>query len=194
MRRRGLVVAMVGIVIAAGSYAALVSLPAFDYVALDGVSSLFADNATPEEIVAPGETAEFQYAPPFSGTLSDPEYSFMWGVQIVDYEPGDSLSVLVTDPLGNALSDTPVLDREAFVPYSGEYYDTYRFEVTNTGGRTLSTYMTFLEADDFEGNVMMDVVYLGVVAMVFITGLLVAAAGAILSLVDWRSGRNAARY
>ena len=185
---------MAGVAITGIAYLVLLSLPVFDSVANDGVSSLLGDRSTLEETIPSGESATFQYAPSTSNVLSDADESFMWGVHISNYEPGDSLSVTTTDPLGNVMAVTSVQEREAFMPHVNGYYDLYYFEVTNTGDRQLVVYMTFLNSDDIEEGVIQDVLYLGIVGMIFIVGLVVIAAGVVITLLDWRSSRVRGYY
>ena len=192
--KRGVILTMAGVAITGIAYLVLLSLPVFDSVANDGVSSLLGDRSTLEETIPSGESATFQYAPSTSNVLSDADESFMWGVHISNYEPGDSLSVTTTDPLGNVMSVTPVQEREAFMPHVNGYYDLYYFEVTNTGDRQLVVYMTFLNSDDIEEGVIQDVLYLGIVGMIFIVGLVVIAAGVVITLLDWRSSRVRGYY
>ena len=192
--KRGVILTMAGVAITGIAYLVLLSLPVFDSVANDGVSSLLGDRSTLEETIPSGESATFQYAPSTSNVLSDADESFMWGVHISNYEPGDSLSVTTTDPLGNVMAVTSVQEREAFMPHVNGYYDLYYFEVTNTGDRQLVVYMTFLNSDDIEEGVIQDVLYLGIVGMIFIVGLVVIAAGVVITLLDWRSSRVRGYY
>ena len=89
--------------------------------------------------IMPGDTAFFSYS-----TLSS-DVPLMWGIQIIDFESGDELSVNISnifgDEYGKFVQDEPILFELLQITQS----DTLNFELTNLGSESVTVVLMFSE-------------------------------------------------
>lgn len=210
MRRRGPLVGLIGAAITAGSFLALLSVTAdLDGIAvndemvsvrglLDGV---FTD-VTDEVLVFAGDSAEFRHVPHAGGAgAADPDSPLLWAVEIADYEEGDAFSVSVSDGLGASVygprssRDSVMFDTIA-VPDADELV----FSVRNDGDRPFLAAMMFVDdpgsvdlLGDSDSKLLAALVPIAVSGLAMLAGMTVMAAGAVITLVDWRKTRGRGR-
>ena len=141
---------------------------------------------------------------PFSVTLGDVVYTsystyvsdipLLWGIQIIDYQNGDKLSVNIEnifgDSYGNYIQSDSVLFERIFVQQS----DTINFEIKNTGSREIDFVIMFAEdpenSDAFsntDSSIMDMVLPLMVSGFLLILGIIVVLIGIIIILIDLKN-------
>lgn len=207
MKRRGPVVGLVGAAITAGSFLALLSVTAdLDAITVNGemasvrslLDGVFTD-VTDEVLVFVGDSAEFRHVPYGDGGPSgDADSPLLWAVEIADYEEGDAFTVSASDGLGASVygprySENSVMFDTIAVPDAGELV----FSVRNDGGRPFSAVMMFVDdpsgvdiLGDPDSKLLAALVPLAVSGLAMLAGMAVMAAGAVVTLVDWRKTRG----
>lgn len=153
------------------------------------------DEVSPETTIFPGRSQEFSF------TTQSSQVPLMWGLQIADYQRGDSVDVSISRSLDDDLDNLKVEGPIHFDVFLIPAADTYNFEVTNTGDRAISVTVMFSENPDNE-RIFSDsnspfsslVVPIMASGISLIVGLIVTGAGIVLMLVDWRKNRNESRY
>ena len=208
MKRRGPVVGLVGAAITAGSFLALLSVTAdLDAITVNGemasvrslLDGVFTD-VTDEVLVFAGDTAEFRHVPYGGGIppAGDSDQPLLWAVEIADYEEGDAFTVSASDDLGASAygprySENSVMFDTIAVPDAGELV----FSVRNDGGRPFSAVMMFVDdpssvdvLGDPDSKLVAALVPLAASGLAMLAGMTVMAAGAVVTLVDWRKTRG----
>ena len=150
---------------------------------------------SPETQVFPGETVSFSY------TTSESEIPLLWGLQIVDFQAGDKFSVIISnifgDHFGEFEEESPIL----FDMFVAPKTDTYNFEVKNSGERTFTMMAMF--AEDPDNSLAMNdpnspllgmILPLAISGFFLIIGIITLIVGLILSVIDWKKGKNTSRY
>lgn len=200
MNKRGPIVGLAGVIITIASFLAVLSMiPTFQPAVngefllpnlLDGMFSEVSD----EVEIFPGNSYTFSY----SSSVS--EIPLLWGLQIADYQDGDSSVVTVSniygDNFGTFSLDGPVLFDMFVVPNT----NSINFLVENTGDRPIITLMMFAEDPD-NSDVLSDpnspllstLIPLAIAGIILIIGVIVIIAGAILMIIDWRKTKNQSR-
>lgn len=208
LKRRGPVVGLVGAAITAGSFLALLSVTAdLDAITVNGemasvrslLDGVFTD-VTDEVLVFAGDTAEFRHVPYGGGIppAGDSDQPLLWAVEIADYEEGDAFTVSASDDLGASAygprySENSVMFDTIAVPDAGELV----FSVRNDGGRPFSAVMMFVDdpssvdvLGDPDSKLVAALVPLAASGLAMLAGMTVMAAGAVVTLVDWRKTRG----
>lgn len=208
LKRRGPVVGLVGAAITAGSFLALLSVTAdLDAITVNGemasvrslLDGVFTD-VTDEVLVFAGDTAEFRHVPYGGGIppAGDSDQPLLWAVEIADYEEGDAFTVSASDDLGASTygprySENSVMFDTIAVPDAGELV----FSVRNDGGRPFSAVMMFVDdpssvdiLGDPDSKLVAALVPLAASGLAMLAGMTVMAAGAVVTLVDWRKTRG----
>lgn len=208
MRRRGPIVGLIGAAITAGSFLALLSVTAdLDAITVNGemasvrslLDGVFTD-VTDEVLVFAGDTAEFRHVPYGGGIppAGDSDQPLLWAVEIADYEEGDAFTVSASDDLGAGVygprySENSVMFDTIAVPDAGELV----FSVRNDGGRPFRAVMMFVDdpssvdiLGDPDSKLVAALVPLAASGLAMLAGMTVMAAGAVVTLVDWRKTRG----
>ena len=208
LRRRGPVVGLAGAAITAGSFLALLSIMAgLDEITVNGemlsVRGLLdgaITDVTDEALVFPGDAAEFRHTL-YGAAPGGADPPLLWAVEIADYEEGDAFSVSVSDGLGGHVygpraSAEPVMVDTIRAPGA----DSLVFSVRNDGDRPVRAVAMFVDdpADvdifaDPDSPLLASLVPLAVSGLAMLAGMATMAAGAVISLVDWRSARRRGR-
>ena len=121
----------------------------------------------------------------------------MWGVHIMDYNPNDvaaiSISNIFGDKFGSFTDNDPIFIKSFDVPKA----DTYSFNVENTGKESITVVMLFTEnpekskaLTDPNSPFVKNILPLAEAGFLLIIGIIVILAGAVLSVIDWRKGKN----
>ena len=200
VRRRGPAIGLAGTAITVGSFLALLSVTAgLDPITVNGemasadglLGDLFPD-ISDEAVVFAGDSAEFSYDPPRDGG------TVFWAVEITDYEEGDAFSVTASDALGGQLygprwASEPLLIDTIQPEGPGQLV----FSVSNDGGRPFTAVMMFNDGLDAAGVFGKDgspllaaLVPIAAAGIAMLAGLVVMAAGAVITLFDWRKTRG----
>ena len=200
MQKRGPIVGFIGVVITMAAFLTILSLVPGVGPTVNGelfipniLEGMF--NEVSDEIqIYPGELNTFNYASSVS------EIPLLWGLQITDYQEGDTFTVSVSniygDTFGTFEQSGPVLFDMFVVPNS----DTISFQVQNTGDRPINVMMMFVEdpdnseaLSDPDSPLMSTLIPLAISGILLIIGIIVIIAGAIITLVDWRKTKDQSR-
>ena len=196
MKKRGPIVAIAGavmIVIAASiAYSVMPQMPS------DGSGADFFPS--PESLfdnVSDKVTLDAGTIYTFSHTATSAHVPLMWGVHIMDYNPNDvvaiSISNIFGDKFGSFTDNDPVFIKSFDVPKA----DTYSFNVENAGKEPITVVMLFTEnpekskaLTDPNSPFVKNILPLAEAGFLLIIGIIVILAGAVLSVIDWRKGKN----
>ena len=159
-----------------------------------GPENLF-DSVTENQRIEPGTTFTFSHT---TGTSQVP---LMWGLHIMDYQQDDRVSITVSnifgDKFGSFVDADPIFIKSFMIPK----VDTYNFDVENKGKNPITVAMMFTEnpeksktLNDPNSVFHKSIVPLAIAGLLVIVGIIVLIAGIILSLVDWKKGKNQSRY
>ncbi len=199
MNKRGPIITIIGIVLVIISLSIAVSVVPSSvagtgdlYVSslLEGMFSFVSD----EIQIMPGDFAYVSY----STFLSD--VPLLWGIQIVDYQSGDSLSIKISnifgDDYGEFVLDEPILFEILQITQS----DTLNLEIKNLGSRNVIVIAMFSEdpensnAFSNPNSPVMDMILpLAISGVLLILGILIFIIGIIVILVDWKNNQNSKR-
>ncbi len=199
MNERGPIITIIGIVLVIISLSIAVSVVPSSvagtgdlYVSslLEGMFSFVSD----EIQIVPGDFAYVSY----STFLSD--VPLLWGIQIVDYQSGDSLSIKISnifgDDYGEFVLDEPILFEILQITQS----DTLNLEIKNLGSRNVIVIAMFSEdpensnAFSNPNSPVMDMILpLAISGVLLILGILILIIGIIVILVDWKNNQNSKR-
>ena len=162
------------------------------------VSSLFEgmfdDISEPFQIL-PGNMVYTSY----STYISD--VPLLWGIQIIDYQNGDKLSVGIENIFGDSYGSYIQSDSVLFERISIQQSDTLNFQIENLGSREINFVIMFAEdpenSDAFsnlDSPVMDMVVPLMVSGFLLILGIIVVLIGIIVTLIgiknNFKNKRN----
>ena len=155
------------------------------------VSSLFEgmfDNVSEPFQIVPGNIIYTSY----STSLSD--IPLLWGIQIIDYQYRDKLSINVSnifgDSYGRFIQDDSVLFNTILIEQS----DTLNFQIENIGTRTIDVIVMFSEDPENSNGIsnpnspMMDMILpLMVSGFLIIIGIIITIIGVILMIIDLKN-------
>jgi len=153
------------------------------------------DSVTENQRIEPGASFTFSHT---AGTSQVP---LMWGLHIVDYQQDDRVSITVSnifgDKFGSFDEGDPIFIKSFVIPK----VDTYSFDVENKGKNPITAAMMFTEnpekskaLNDPNSTFHKSIIPLAIAGLLVIVGIIVLIAGIILSLVDWKKGKNQSRY
>lgn len=196
IKKRGIYVAIGGAVLIVAAFAITMSIiedQGFDQVGFslsDMLEGMF-DQVSDKTQLAPGETAYF----PFDAS-ADTKMLF-WGVQILNYQSGDSVLVSVSniygDDFGQFNTDQPAFFETMEIEYGG----SYNFNVENTAGRTITVVMMFTKNPQ-DSNAFSDpnsplsktLVPLAISGVLLIIGIIAVIAGVVIIIIDYKKRRS----
>ena len=199
MKKRGPIIIIVGVVmiILAASIAYSV-LPQEQSIGGDFFPSpenLF-DNTSDKVTIDSGNVYTFSY------TVHADKVPLMWGVHIINYQPNDNVGISITnifgDKFGSFVDEDPIFIKSFDVSKA----DTYSFNVENKGNEPITVVMLFTEnpekskaLTDPNSPFVKNVIPLAQAGFLLIIGIIVVIVGIILSVIDWRKGKNqSSRY
>ncbi|MEK9682068.1 MAG: hypothetical protein VW081_04200 [Nitrosopumilus sp.] len=182
----GMVLVIVSLLIATSAIPTNVTGPGDFFV-----SSLFEemfDDISDEIQIMPGDSSQFSY------TTYSSDVPILWGIQIVDYQAGDELTISISnifgDDYGTFIQNEPILFDALQISQS----DTLNLEITNLGTRDVTIIIMFSEDPENsealtnpDSPVMSMVVPLMVSGILLILGISVLIIGVIVILVDLKN-------
>ena len=201
MNKRGSIIAFVGFGIVFVSLIVAISavpsnVPQSDALLISSLfKEMFDDVSEPFQIM-PGNLVYTSY----STYISD--VPLLWGIQIIDYQNGDELSITVSNLFGDSygyyVQSDSVLFERIFVPQS----DTLNFEIENIGSKEIDFVIMFTEdpenSDAFSNtdSPMFDmVVPLMVSGFLLILGIIIILIGIIIIIIDLKNNfKNKRNY
>lgn len=197
MKRRGPIIGFIGAALSMGAFLATLSSVQTLESDIDALSlsNLFDDifSQVHEVELYPGESNVFSY------TGSDSEIPLLWGIQINDYQQGDKLSVTISNIYGDLYTfeqNEPVFFDTFMIPDS----NSIDFSIQNTGNRPMNVIMMLIEnpddpekLPDLTSPAFSTILSLAISGAVFLIGIIVIIAGAIIGVIDWRKTKNQSR-
>jgi hypothetical protein len=138
----------------------------------------------------------------FSHTVNSAKVPLMWGVHIVNYKSDENIGISISnifgDKFGSFVEADPIFIKSFDVPKA----DTYNFNVENKGKEPITVIMLFTEnpekskaLTDPNSPFVKNIIPLAEAGFLLIVGIIVMIAGIILSVMDWRKGKNqSSRY
>ena len=196
MNKRGPIISIVGIT--------LIGISLF--IAMSVVPSTFVDSATfsvpsmfegmfneiSNEIqIMPGDSAYVSYST-FSSNVP-----LLWGIQIINYQSGDKLSINISnifgDSYGKFIQDELILFEMLQITQS----DTLNFEIQNLGSRNIIVVAMFSEDPENSdalsnpNSPVMNMIFpLIISGIMIILGIIVSIIGTIIIFVDSKNIQN----
>ncbi len=132
MKKRGLIIIIIGLVLVGVSL--IIVFSAFlPYVTGPNGLSMVAvfdglfDEVTDELQIVPGETAYASY------DTSSNVSTLFWGIQITEYDFGDTLSVTISNIFGDSYGEYIQSEKNSFEMIDNVESDTLNFEIKNIG-------------------------------------------------------------
>jgi hypothetical protein len=195
MNKRGLIILLSGLIFVAVSFSLAVSVIPSNGVGDHDLSMsiLFEemfDEISDEVLIMPGDSTFVSY-----GTFSS-NVSLLWGIQIIDYQSDDGLSIIVSnifgDDYGEFIQNEPILFELLEITQS----DTLNFEIKNLGSRNVKILTMFLEDPDdsdifSNSDVTMKMIYpLAISGMLVLLGIIISIIGIFVFLIDLKNNQN----
>jgi hypothetical protein len=148
---------------------------------------MFDDVSEPFQIM-PGNMIYTSY----STSLSD--VPLLWGIQIIDYQYEDKLSIQISNIFGYSYGEFIQNDSILFETILVDQSDTLNFQIENTGTRTVDVIVLFSEdpknsdALSNPNSPVMDMVLpLIVSGFLFIIGIIITMIGVIIMIFDLKN-------
>jgi len=197
MKKRGSIVGIFGLILIIGSLLIMVSVfPTSNITDRDDfyIPSMFEGmfNQLSDDIqILPGESGYFSYSTKSSNV------PLLWGIQIIDYQDGDKLSISISDVYGDDYGvfsqDGPIIFEILDITKS----DTLNFEIQNQGSRIINAVVMLSEDPDNSGALsnphspfMNKILPLAISGILLIIGIATLLIGVILSFIDWKNKNN----
>ncbi|TRZ80188.1 MAG: hypothetical protein D4R90_02240 [Nitrosopumilales archaeon] len=138
----------------------------------------------------------------FSHTVNAAKVHLMWGVHIVNYKPDDNVGILISNIFGDKFGSFVEGDPIFIKSFDVSKADTYNFNVENKGKESITVVMLFTEnpekskaLTDPNSPFVKNIIPLAEAGFLLIVGIIVVIAGVVLSVMDWRKGKNqSSRY
>ena len=197
MKKRGPIVGIFGLILIIGSLLIMVSVFSTSNITdrddfyipsmFEGMFNQLSDDIQ----ILPGESGYFSYSTKSSNV------PLLWGIQIIDYQDGDKLSISISnvygDDYGVFSQDDPIIFEILDITKS----DTLNFEIQNQGSRIINAVVMLSEDPDNSGALsnphspfMNKILPLAISGILLIIGIVTLLIGVILSLVDWKNIQN----
>ena len=159
-----------------------------------GPENLF-DSVTENQRIEPGTTFTFSHSTATS------QVPLMWGLHILDYQQDDRVSITISNIFGDKLGSFDEADPIFIKSFMIPKVDTYSFNVENKGKNPITVTMMFSENPE-KSKALTDpnspfnksIVPLAIAGLLLIIGIIALFTGIILSVVDWKKGKNQSRY
>jgi len=200
MNKKGIIISIIGILLIMISLSiATLSIPSSisksDNFSVPLLFEGMFDDVSNEVEIMPGNSAYFSYS------ISSSNIPLMWGIQIIDYQSRDKLSIKISnifdDDYGTFIQDEPILFEVLEITTS----DTLNFEIENIGVEDVHVVMMFSEDpenSDALSNpnspVMKMIFPLLVSGILVILGLVVLIVGLLVIFLDWKNYQNKRNY
>ena len=193
MKKRGLIISLAGITLIGISLLIAMSVipSTFSDSTTFSVPSMFEGmfNEISNEIqIMPGDSAYVSY-----GTFSS-DIPLLWGIQIIDFQFGDKLSIHISNIFGDSYGEFIQDEFILFEVLQIEQSDTLNFEIKNLGSQNIIVIAMFSEDPEnsdalssSNSTVMNMMAPLVISGIMIILGILISIIGGIILLVDWKN-------
>ncbi len=191
MKKRGLIISLAGITLIGISLLIAMSVmpSTFSDSATFSIPSMFEgmfNEISHEILIMPGDTAYVSY-----DTFSS-DIPLLWGIQIIDFQFGDKLSVHISNIFGDSYGAFIQDEFILFEILQIEQSDTLNFEIKNLGSQNIIVIAMFSEdpenSDALSNSTVMNMMApLVISGIMIILGILISIIGGITILVDWKN-------
>ena len=193
MKKRGLIISLAGITLIGISLLIAMSVipSTFSDSTTFSVPSMFEGmfNEISNEIqIMPGDSAYVSY-----GTFSS-NIPLLWGIQIIDFQFGDKLSIHISNIFGDSYGEFIQDEFILFEVLQIEQSDTLNFEIKNLGSQNIIVIAMFSEDPEnsdalssSNSTVMNMMAPLVISGIMIILGILISIIGGIILLIDWKN-------
>jgi hypothetical protein len=193
MKKRGLIISLAGITLIGISLLITMSVmpSTFSDSTTFSVPSMFEGmfNEISNEIqIMPGDSAYVSYS-----TFSS-DIPLLWGIQIIDFQFGDKLSIHISNIFGDSYGEFIQDEFILFEVLQIEQSDTLNFEIKNLGSQNIIVIAMFSEDPEnsdalssSNSTVMNMMAPLVISGIMIILGILISIIGGITLLVDWKN-------
>jgi hypothetical protein len=193
MKKRGLIISLAGITLIGISLLIAMSVTpsTFSDSTTFSVPSMFEGmfNEISNEIqIMPGDSAYVSYS-----TFSS-DIPLLWGIQIIDFQFGDKLSIHISNIFGDSYGEFIQDEFILFEVLQIEQSDTLNFEIKNLGSQNIIVIAMFSEDPEnsdalssSNSTVMNMMAPLVISGIMIILGILISIIGGIILLVDWKN-------
>ena len=194
IKKRGPIISIIGLILVAISLSIASSIVPNNISEINNFSDLLFegmfDEVSNEIQILPDDSAYFSHSISSSDVL-------LWGIRIIDYQPGDKLSINISniygDDYGVFLQNEPVLFEMLKIAQS----DTVNLEVKNIGTRNVDVVAMFSEdpensdpLSNADSSTMNVVLVLALSGFLLILGIIISVIGTIVLLVDLKNNQN----
>ena len=196
MNKRGLIIFVFGLILVIVSFFIAVSVIPSDVSESNNLpmSILFEemfDEVSDEVLIMPGDSTFVSY-----DTLSS-NISLLWGMQILDYQSDDRISIIISNIFGDDYGKFVQNDPIMFELLEISQYDTLNFEIKNLGSRNVTILIMFSE-DPKNSNVFsnsnssaMKMIFpLAISGVLILLGIIVSIIGIFVFLIDLKNYQN----
>ena len=196
MNKRGIIIFVSGLVLIGISLSFASSVIPSDVTGTDDMSMsvLFEgmfDEVSDEMLVESGNSIFTSF-----GVYSS-NVPVLWGIQIVDFQPGDALSINISNIFGDEYGEFVLDEPMLFELLEVEQSDTLNFEIHNLGQRNVYVVTMFSEdpenSDAFSNpdSPAMKMVYpLAISGIMLLVGIIILIIGVFVILVDLKNYQN----
>ena len=193
MKKRGLFITIVGLVLIGISLSIATSIVPSTITGPNDLSmaAMFEemfDEVTTEIQIMPGE---FVYVSYDASIYNAP---LLWGIQIIDYESGDVLSINISNIFGDDYGELVISEPILFEVLEIVQSDSLTFEIKNIGSRTTNVVVMFSEDPENSdalsnpNSPVMDMVMsLLISGFLLIVGIILSIIGVLIILVDLKN-------
>lgn len=194
MKKRGIFVVCIGVgmlllsLVGAGT---IISKSNSNEFSIANILEGMFDQVTEKTHIEKKQSISFTFdAPPDTKTL-------MWGIQIIDYKPGDKVDITVSNIYGDILGQFNSAQAVKFETMKIEKSDTYTFNVENKGAGDIDVIMMFTknpeESQRFQGPdspFSKTLVPLAVLGILMFAGFAAVIIGVIITVIDYRKKQS----
>ncbi len=192
MQKRGFYITLGGIFTVVISFVFAISLVSdmgfgnSEFVMSDIMPEMF-DEVSEKTNIESGESKIFSFDP------GEGTNSVFWGIQIIDYKLGDSLSILISNIYGDDLGKFKTDQQTLFETIKIVKPEVYNFNVQNTGSGSINVVMMFTknpESSEKFSNpnspLVKTLMPLAISGIVLIIGIMIIVIGIIILVIDYR--------
>mgnify|MGYP002814351627 FL=1 len=196
MKKRGSIIGICGLILVVVSLLIMFSIFPNDItngndLYIPSVFKGMFDQVSDKIQIPPGESGYFSYSTKSSNI------PLLWGMQIIDFQDGDKISISISniygDNYGVFSQDGPVIFETLEIHQS----DTLNFEIQNHGSKIINVVVMLSEnpdkshaLSDPNSPFMNKILPLAISGILLIIGIVILLIGVILSFVDWKNTKN----
>jgi len=193
MNKRGLIITIVGLVLVGVSLTVASSAIPSNVTGPNDLSMVamfdgMFDEVTDELQIVPGESAYVSFG---TSSYNSP---LLWGIQLIEYETDDKLSITISNVFGDSYGEYVQSEPILFEMIETVESDTLNFEIKNIGQNTVHVIVMFSEDpenSDALSNpnspLMNMVLPLLISGFLLILGIIISIIGTIVVLVDLKN-------